>query len=129
MSDDDSGESVSQGKSAASDGGKSLLSRIFGALSHRRRRYVLYYLREHEQVRTDDLAIQIAAWERDIPIDTVPARDAERVKTELVHTHLPKLETYALVEYDQRSDAVCYAHPPDLLDEAVELAVRLENPP
>lgn len=129
VSDDNCAHESRRENPATSDGGRPFLSRILGALAHQRRRYVLYYLHDHERTQTDDLAVQVAAWEQDIPITDVPAEEAEQVKMNLVHSHLPKLEDHGLVEYDQRSDAVSYTHPPALLEEALELAATIENPP
>lgn len=128
MSDDGSEPSSTQETPIVDGGRKSLLSRVFAALSNRRRRYVLYYLRNHEQAQTDELAAQIAAWEQEIPRSEVPAEDTHQVHRALVHSHLPKLEDYGLVEYDRRSDTVSYTYPPTLLDEALELTSSLENP-
>lgn len=113
---------------AFSDGGESLPSRVFGALIHPRRRYVLYYLRDCNGAQIDDLAVQITAWERDIRIEDVPPETSERVHAELVQSHLPKLEDYGFVEYDRRSNAVHYTYPPTLLDDVIELAATIESP-
>lgn len=129
MSDDEFTRERGKENARVSDGGESLLSRVFGALAHPRRRYVLYYLRDHGQAQTDDLARQIAAWERDVPRDEVPEDVAEQVSLELLHSHLPKLEDQGLVEYDPRTETVNYAYPPSLLDEALDLAVLIEGPP
>lgn len=128
MSDDDIVSRLSKENSAVSDGGESLPSRVFGALIHPRRRYVLYYLRDRDQAQTDDLAAQITAWERDIRIEDAPAEASERVHAELVQSHLPKLHDYGFVEYDRRSSAVRYTYPPTLLDDVIDLAATIENP-
>ena len=129
MSDDGSGQDPAQEISVANGGTDPLLSRVFAALANRRRRHVLYYLRDHDRAQIDDLAVHIAAWEQEIPVTEVLPEDADRVYTDLVHSHLPKLADYGLVEYDRRSDAVCYTYPPVLLDEAIDIAASLENPP
>lgn len=128
MSDDGSDQNSTQETSVANGGDEPLMNRVFAALANRRRRYILYYLRDHDQAQIDDLAVQIAAWEQDIPISEVATEYVNRVHTSLVHLHLPKLEDYSLVEYDRRSDMVCYTYPPVLLDEAIELASSLEKP-
>lgn len=128
MADEDRERALESPPKMRTDGGKSLLDRVFGALSHQRRRYTLYYLRENDEAEVDELASQVAAWERDVPVVDVPAEASEEVRSELVHSHLPKLEEYGLVEYDQRSGAVVYTNPPTLLDEALKLAVAIENP-
>lgn len=127
MSDEDCEHAAAGETPVLSDGGEALLSRVFGALAHRRRRYALYYLRDHEQVQTDELARQIVAWERDVPADEVPAEASERVHAELVHSHLPKLEDYGLVEYDRRSGDIGYTYPPSVLDDVLKLAATVED--
>ena len=127
MSDDEFGKDIQQETPVCSDGGHSLIDRVFGALAHQRRRYVLYYLRDHKRAETGDLAVQIVAWEQDVSIDEVPAEAANEVSTQLVHSHLPKLAKYNLVEYDRRSGSVCYNHPPSLLEKLLDLAATVEN--
>lgn len=127
MSDDDFGQGLLRQKTAVTDGGEPLLSRVYGALANQRRRYVLYYLRTHAEAQIDDLADQIVAWEQDISVTDVSAEDSDRVQTKLVHSHLPKLEDYGFVDYDPRTDTVCYTYPPSLLDQVVELAERIED--
>lgn len=115
--------------SGIADGGAPLPTRVFNALAHQRRRYILYYTRDRESVNTDELAVQITAWEQDCPRHDVSAADVNRVKTTLIQNHLPKLDDYGLVEYDQRSATVSYSYPPGLLDDAIELTATMENPP
>ena len=129
MSDDSSSPQPVHGTQVRGDGGSSLLSRVFGALAHQRRRYILYYLRDHEQTDIDDLARHIVGWEQDSPIAEVSATDVEQVKPDLVHSHLPKLAEYGLIEYDPRSDTICYTIQPEFLEEAIKLAATIENPP
>lgn len=129
MSDDGTEKKSAQETPIANGGEEPLLSRVFAALANRRRRYVLYYLRDHDHAQIDELATQIAAWEQDIPRARVTTEATDRVYTDLVHSHLPKLDDYGLVEYDQRSATVCYTYPPILLDEAIELAATFDKPP
>lgn len=127
MSDDTCDWEAAQETPAVHDGGQSLLTWIFEALRHPRRRYTLYYLRDHDHASTDEVATYVAAQERGVAVDAVSADAVERVETALVHRHLPRLEEYGLIDYDRRSDAVSYAHPPSVLDEALELAAAFEN--
>lgn len=127
MSDDGPEENPVQETTMANGGRKPLLNRIFAALSHRRRRYVLYYLRDHGQASLDNLAIQVAAWEQDLSIHEVATEDVDQVLTSLRHSHLLKLEDYGLVEYDRRTNTVSYTHPPSSLEEALKLTAALEK--
>lgn len=104
------------------------INHVFEALANKRRRYTLYILLEREQGQVEDLAVQIVAWERGTSVNEVPSEIAERVRAELVHSHLPKLEDYGLIEYDRRSGVARYAYPPSFLDNALELAATIEQP-
>jgi len=129
MSDDGFGPGAGEENPTVSDGGTSLLSRIFEALSEPRRRCVLYYLRDHGQAQVDDLAVHIASWERDVPASAVSEEDADQIALELVHSHLPKLEDEGLIEYDPRTGTVSYSYPPSLLSEALDIAAVIEDYP
>lgn len=128
MSDKKSEQEPGQETSMLNGGGDALLGRVFGALTDQRRRYILYYLHDHEQAQVEDLAVHIVACEQDIPRDEVSSEVNQQVHTELVHSQLPKLDDYNLVEYDRRSGVVRYTHPPSLLEKTLKLAAALENP-
>jgi len=111
------------------DGGKILLDRIFGALSHRCRRYILYYLREHGTADVDDVVTHVAIRKQGVADGDVSEATRQRIKTDIVHTHIEKLEDYRLVDYDRRSETVCYSYPPTLLNEIIDIAATFESPP
>lgn len=106
---------------------------LLGLLRDRRRRLVIYYLRNRsdaEPVRVDALASTIAAMEvageqpwQDVrstgstlkplePNGEYGQNWTERVLVSLVHTHLPKLHETGIVEYDSAAETVRAAHPP-----------------
>ena len=73
----------------------------FEMLSCKRRRDVLRYLRHTggaSELRP--LSRQIAAWENDVPIEAVTYKERVRVYTALRQAHLPKLDSYDIVEFD-----------------------------
>lgn len=75
---------------------------VVEALRNLRRRYAVYYLKQHEcGARLGELATQIAAWERESSRARVPARHRKSVYSALHQTHLPRLERVGLVEYDR----------------------------
>ena len=75
---------------------------ILGALTHRRRRLILYYLHDRSgPVEADELARQVLAWETNTAVGNITDNDCERVVTGLYHNHLPKLADAGLIEYDQ----------------------------
>lgn len=128
MSDDEFSGDAQQKPSVRCDGSGSLPDRVFEALSHRRRRYVFYHVRNHERTDVDDLAARVAAWEQNTSIEHVSSRTIERVQRELVHAHLPKLADYGLIEYDQRSGAVSYDRPPTQLERVLDVVAAIERP-
>ena len=112
-----------------SDGGESYLDRILRALSHPRRRLLLYYLRENDPVDIEDAAAQIAAWERGETPDDVPEEAKGNVLTSLYHGHVPKLTKRGIVDYDQRSGAIRFQDPPEELETLLELARSIDDQP
>lgn len=80
-------------------GGTKDTSRLFGALSQRYRRIVLYYLREHETATLDGLADLVTGWVEAGPGPDEPV-DHDGVLAELHHVHLPMLDEAQLIEYD-----------------------------
>lgn len=80
---------------------------VFDALSSRRSRYVLTYLRKaDDSVDLVDLVDAVATWETGKPIDLVSEEHRNRVFTSLCHSQLPKLSMMGMVEYDERDDVV-----------------------
>ncbi|WP_436344395.1 DUF7344 domain-containing protein [Natronorubrum sp. FCH18a] len=116
------------------------LDLIFDLLSNRRRRYALYYMHDQpDGVATlDELANAIVALQGTdsseesaianeasataSETDTSDAADSDtdcdqrrlQVRTELQHTHLPKLEDAGVLDHDQRSETVRYWNQPSL---------------
>ncbi len=100
--------------------------RVFETLSNPRRRQVLRYLSTHKNERPillRALAEQIAAWENDIPIESVTYKQRKRVYTSLYQSHLPRMHTYGFIEYDANRGTI------ELTPEAEELDVYLEIVP
>ncbi|SDR07107.1 DUF7344 domain-containing protein [Natronobacterium texcoconense] len=106
---------------------------VFDLLSDRRRRYALYYLNEREDgvATIDELTNHIATLERRVEsgsetgsecsetssnpdVDGTPAERKQRIRTELQHVHLPKLEEVGVLEHDQRSETARYWNQPSI---------------
>ncbi|APE95076.1 DUF7344 domain-containing protein [Halodesulfurarchaeum formicicum] len=86
---------------SSSDSAGLSTDQIFEILSSQRRRMVLYYLRQHGGSATmSDLADQIAAWENETEIDELTSQERKRVYVSLYQTHLPKLASTNLIDYD-----------------------------
>ncbi|MFC4544292.1 hypothetical protein ACFO5R_20390 [Halosolutus amylolyticus] len=74
---------------------------IFEVLRNQRRRYVLQFLKQDGRpVELGDLAQQIAAWEYETTLDGVTPEQRKRVYTTLQQTHLPKMDTAGILEFD-----------------------------
>ena len=80
---------------------------VFDILSSPRRRYVLYYLRKiDEPVALNDLAEHVAAWENETTVDELSDQERKRVYVSLYQTHIPKLDSVGIIDYDQQSGLV-----------------------
>lgn len=77
--------------------------RVFKLLGNRRRRFVLYYLRnsDTEEVTVRELAAEIAAWENGVDPEEVTYKQRKRVYTSLYQSHLSKMAADGVVEYEQ----------------------------
>lgn len=116
------------GKRKANDGGPSL-GEVFECLTSYQRRLILYYLQDHEIADIDELAMHIATQGATASTEEVSSDHCDRIKTQLVHTHLPKLAAIRCIEYDPRSGTIRYTQPPALLERALRLLSRLEERP
>ena len=93
---------------------------VFEILSNTRRRMVLYYLRESGGSATvQELAEQIAALENDVEVEDLQSQQRKRVYVSLYQTHIPKLESTGIIEYDD-SRGIVY-----LTDRAMEIDTYL----
>jgi len=125
---------MSSGRDRAETDGGTQSERIssddcFELLSNHRRRYVLHYLREHDEPATlGDLADQIAAWENEIEIDDVSYDERKRVYTSLQQVHLPRMDDMDVVEFDDREGTVEIGPTADELDVYLEGVRRRELP-
>ncbi|WP_144800041.1 DUF7344 domain-containing protein [Halorubrum depositum] len=94
---------------------------IFTALSNRRRRNVIIYLKEHgDDARVRDIAEQLAAWENEVDPVEVTYKQRKRVYTALHQSHLPKLAKSGFIAYEPDRGIV------SLTEESRRLEVYLE---
>lgn len=109
-----------------SPGGDHSLDTAFRLLADTTRRHLLYLLREHGTLATDDLADVLTGWLA-LRHDDQPATpdDHTRVQLELRHVHVPMLVDASVLEYDESDGTVTLRELPEpverLLDEALEL--------
>lgn len=81
---------------------------IFHVLQNERRRRVLQYLTGHgeevgdsERFSMRDIAEQVAAWENDTTVEALTSTQRQRVYIALYQSHLPKLDSNGLINYNQ----------------------------
>ena len=99
------------------------LDEIFDALADSRRRHVLSYLSE----KTGDVATLSELIAEVVARESNRERDSEHyesVAIDLHHAHLPNLEEFGLIEYDERSQTVRYHERPRV---AAYLSVATES--
>lgn len=82
------------------------LDAIFALLADHRRRYALWYLREHGSMRLPDLAEEVARRKYDTTIPELPEEEIKHLYMDLWHTHIPKLADADVVRYNQDRDTV-----------------------
>lgn len=79
---------------------------MFKALTHERRRYLLYTLFEDDVWSLEDLARKLAAWENDVPEDAIDQAEIDGVYASLYHAHVPKLVEFGILEFDRRDERI-----------------------
>ncbi|WP_425606687.1 DUF7344 domain-containing protein [Natrinema marinum] len=101
---------------------------IYGLLSDSDRRYVLYYFLENERSTIDRIALELAGWKTDAPLESVSDDEKETVSMALRHNHLPRLSDHGLVTFDQRSGDVAVGTEFDSVRSTVKRAREEETP-
>ncbi|SEW19528.1 DUF7344 domain-containing protein [Halobacterium jilantaiense] len=91
-------------------------SALHDLLSSERRRHALDCLTEHGPMALPDLADEVADREHDEPLPQVPEDAVLTIYLSLYHTHVPKLQTAGVVDYDQDRDLVALADDAGTLD-------------
>lgn len=92
---------------------------VCGLLSDVHRRRLLYYFVEQPRgVTTVGELVEHLRSEADV--------NRDRLKTQLVHNHLPRLATHDVVEYDRRSETVRYRGR-EAVEAVATVAARVER--
>ncbi|WP_336343588.1 DUF7344 domain-containing protein [Halalkalicoccus ordinarius] len=101
---------------------------LYGILSDRRRRDVLYHLNESEErVELADLAQAVAVRETGSEEGAVSATDLRRVHVSLYHAHVPKLAAANAVAFDRSERTVALTETGrEVVDEFEGLADQVE---
>lgn len=82
------------------------LDHVFNALAHPRRRYVVYTLIEANEWSLWELSAKLAAWERDVPRETISEEEIEPMYVSLYHNHVPKLVEDDIIEFSEATETV-----------------------
>ncbi|MFB6096932.1 MAG: hypothetical protein ABEJ74_06055 [Haloferacaceae archaeon] len=80
--------------------------RVFGAIDHPRRRYLLYALVTDGAWALEELATKLVAWERDVDENAVFEDERDRMYVSLYHVHVPKLVEYGVIRFDEETETI-----------------------
>jgi hypothetical protein len=96
---------------------------VYEALSHPRRRYIVYSLLSKKRWTLSELATKFVAWEREIPEEDVTDDERDEAYVSFYHTHVPKLVDLDIVEFEdgERDEVVVAA------ENAVQVLTVLEG--
>lgn len=88
------------------------LDEIFTALADKRRRCLLYALRDGGVTRSiEEVREQVARWEADLGVRS-DREHRRQLTVTLFHMHLPKLDRMGVLDFDQRTGTIRYhGHP------------------
>jgi DNA-binding transcriptional ArsR family regulator len=113
---------VTDGHAGGNRGISPALDATLDLLSDRRRRYVLYSLREQSGATpVEELAEQITSWEEG-------DADTQRILADLYHSQLPRLDEAGAVAFDADEGYVTLTENNDLpLEAYLDLAAAEEN--
>lgn len=116
---------VSDHRSGTERGISPALDAALELLSNSRRRYVLYHLREQGgAVTVDELAERVAEWEG----DTDEPTNRQRVRTDLHHSQLPRMDEMDVISFDTDTGLVTLSERDSSpLSEYLDLAAEEEN--
>lgn len=82
------------------------MNHLFEALDHPRRRYLLYTFGAEGKRSLWAIARRIAAWEGDVPEETVREDEVERVYVSLYHNHVPKLTNRDIITFSEANETI-----------------------
>lgn len=80
--------------------------RFYRSLTAPRRRRLLYYLLGNGESTVDELASVLSGWEATTAGTMQTAADRSRIRLQLRHSHVPRLDKAGLVDYDADAGSV-----------------------
>lgn len=102
------------------------LETILDTLANHRRRYILYYLRDHGTAVVASLVEYVRTREGEEVIAPSPS-EQQRLRVELLHTHLPKLASAGVVRFERTGEFVEYDTQSEAFELFLELAANVEE--
>lgn len=105
-----------------------LVDETYTLLANRQRRKLLYHLREMNPAETTlESLVQHLAESDHVTIDGADDEEIrERLHLSLIHSHIPKLEQAAVIDWNERDKTIRYRGDP-VLDELLDVSQRLER--
>lgn len=79
---------------------------MFEALTHERRRYLLYTLFDDDAISLQELAKKLTSWEDGVPKVDIDEEKFERVYASLYHAHVPKLADLDIIDFDRANETI-----------------------
>lgn len=107
------------------DGGHRL-DDFLDAIASRRRRYVLYYLRDEGRSTLEEVARQIAARVHGTSPGAVDEQASRNVRINLYHAQFPELAATGIVTYDRREGSISYNRQPEPMEELLDYCASVE---
>jgi DNA-binding transcriptional ArsR family regulator len=96
------------------------LDQVFEILKNRRRRKVLRYLQDREEVSLGEIAEHVAADENDTTVKQVTSKERKCAYVGLYQCHLPKMDDLGVVEFNQNRGRVSLGRNVDQLTEYLD---------
>jgi hypothetical protein len=102
---------------------------VFRVLSDEYRRCALYYLLARESATVDELATVLTGWvqARNDEIEITTPEDRDRVRIQLHHVHLPRIDDEGFARYDYESGEIVLDAVPELLETLLERSLAHER--
>ncbi len=107
--------------------GPNAVDSVFDVLRERDRRYVLYFLLEHDRVTLPEVANVVTGWGHANAAEVADKDDRDDVATELRHRHLPVLLDSDFVEYDRSTESLSLSPCPKPIRTIIERSCREET--
>ncbi|WP_433634440.1 DUF7344 domain-containing protein [Halomicrococcus sp. NG-SE-24] len=95
----------------------------FKLLSDHLRHQILLSLNTHEEPTLSELATALQESER------IPETDLERIKIQLYHNHLPKLEDAELIDYDSSQRTITRRQLPAPIKKTLKISSNCDESP